>query len=39
MYEKIARWYKWGLWTASMVNEAARNGVITKAQAEQIIML
>lgn len=37
MYEKIERWYRQGLWTAEMVNAAAKKGVITKAQASKII--
>lgn len=36
MYDKIARWYKQGLWTAAMVDKAAEKGVITRAQAEKI---
>lgn len=36
MYDKIARWYKQGLWTAAMVDSAAQKGVITQAQAREI---
>lgn len=36
MYDKIARWYKQGLWTAAMVDRAAKKGVITQAQADEI---
>lgn len=37
MYEKIARWYRQGLWTAAMVNSAAQKGIITRGQAAEII--
>lgn len=37
MYEKIERWYRQGLWTAAMVNAAARKGVITEDEAEKIL--
>ena len=30
MKEKIARWYKQGLWTDEMVRSAVDKGVITK---------
>lgn len=36
MYDKIARWYKQGLWTAAMVDNAAKKGVISRAQASEI---
>lgn len=36
MFEKIAKWYRQGLWSAAMVNAAAQKGVITRAQAEEI---
>lgn len=37
MYEKIKRWYAQGLWTASMVQNAVKKGVLTQVQAEEII--
>ena len=37
MKEKIAKWYKQGLWTAEMVQTAADKGVITKEQAAEIL--
>lgn len=37
MYDKIERWYKQGLWTAAMVDNAAKKGVITRQQAEEIV--
>lgn len=37
MFEKIQKWYKQGLWTAAMVQTAAAKGVITEAQAAEII--
>lgn len=37
MYDKIARWYRQGLWTAQMVQAAARKGVITPEQAASIL--
>lgn len=33
MYERIKKWYKQGLWSAKMVDNAVAKGVITKAQA------
>lgn len=37
MREKIERWYKQGLWTAEMVMQAAAKGVITEADAMEIL--
>lgn len=37
MYEKIKKWYEQGLWTAEMVHQAADKGVITQAQADEIL--
>ena len=37
MREKIARWYAQGLWTEDMVRTAADKGVITEAEAEEIL--
>ena len=36
MKSKIARWYKWGLWTKSMVADAVEEEVITAADYEEI---
>lgn len=38
MCEKIAKWYRQGLWSARMVDEAVEKGVITRAQADRIKM-
>ena len=37
MYEKIKKWYEQGLWTAEMVKQATRKGVITEGEQIQII--
>lgn len=37
MKEKIAKWYKMGLWTDSMVIEAIKKGVLTEKEANEII--
>lgn len=37
MKEKIARWYRQGLWTAAMVWNAVAKGHLTAAEAEAII--
>ena len=37
MKEKIARWFKQGLWTEQMVLNAAIKEVLTAAEAEEII--
>lgn len=37
MKEKIERWYRHGLWTAEMVMQAAVKGVITEADALEIL--
>jgi hypothetical protein len=37
MKEKIARWYKQGLWTEEMVLNAVQKGVITKQGANEIL--
>ena len=36
MKEKIARWYRQGLWTAEMVQSAVKKGVITEADYAEI---
>lgn len=37
MKEKIARWFKQGLWTEQMVLNAVAKEVLTAAEAEKII--
>ena len=37
MYEKIKKWYKQGLWTAEMVQNAAEKGILTPKQAAEIL--
>ena len=37
MRDKIAKWYAQGLWTEDMVRQAVDKGVITEAEAEEII--
>lgn len=37
MYEKIKKWYRMGLWTEAMVRNAVKKGIITEAQAEEIL--
>ncbi len=36
MKDKIAKWYKQGLWTAAMVANAVKKGIITAADYEKI---
>lgn len=36
MYEKIAKWYKQGLWSPKMVDDAVAKGILTKTQANKI---
>ena len=36
MYGKIEKWYKQGLWTAAMVENAVAKGVITEEQYTEI---
>lgn len=36
MKEKIAKWYKQGLWTAEMVQNAVKKGLITEAEYNEI---
>lgn len=33
---KVARWYKQGLWSAKMIDDAVSKGGLTKAQAAKI---
>ena len=37
MKEKIAKWYKQGLWTAQMVQDAVMKKKLTEEEAEEII--
>ena len=37
MYEKIKKWYKQGLWTEEMVQNAVKKGVITAEEAAEIL--
>lgn len=37
MFEKINRWYHMGLWTDSMVQAAVTKGVISEADACEIL--
>lgn len=37
MVEKIPRWYKQGLWTAKMVQDAVNKKIITQEKCDEII--
>lgn len=37
MKEKIAKWYKQGLWTAKMVQDAVTKGKLTSDEAAEIL--
>ena len=37
MKDKIAKWYKQGLWTKEMVRNAVDKGVITEADSAKIV--
>ena len=37
MKEKIAKWYRQGLWTAQMVHDAVMKGKLTEEEAEEIL--
>ena len=37
MKERIERWYRLGLWTAEMVQVAAEKGILSTADAEEIM--
>jgi hypothetical protein len=37
MYEKILKWYKQGLWTKAMVENAVSKGVLTEEQKSKIL--
>lgn len=36
MYERIKKWYKQGLWTAEMVQNAVKKGILTADEAAEI---
>ena len=37
MKEKIAKWYKQGLWDADMVQKAVEKGILTAEEAAEIL--
>jgi len=37
MKNKIAKWYKQGLWTDDMVLDAVEKGILTKEEATEIL--
>lgn len=37
MKEKIAKWYKQGLWSAEMVGKAVDKGILTTEEAAEIL--
>lgn len=37
MYEKIKKWYKQGLWTEAMVQNAVDKGILTADEAAEIL--
>ena len=37
MFEKIMKWYKQGLWTVTMVQNAEAKGILTSAQVIEIL--
>ena len=37
MKNKIAKWYKQGLWTADMVQNAVTKGILTEEKATEIL--
>lgn len=37
MYEKIKKWYKQGLWSAEMVQNAVAKGALTETEAAEIL--
>lgn len=38
MKEKIALWYAQGLWTAEMIQNAIEKGLLTKEEADEILV-
>ena len=37
MKDRIKRWYKLGLWSAEMVQDAVSKGVLTESEAAEIL--
>ena len=37
MFEKIKKWYKQGLWSAEMVQQAVDKGILTADEAAEIL--
>ena len=37
MYDKIEKWYKMGLWSAEMVQNAVDKGLLTEEEAATIL--
>lgn len=37
MFEKIKKWYKQGLWTEAMVQNAVEKGVLAEEEAAEIL--
>ena len=37
MKDKIAKWYKQGLWNAEMVQKAVTKGILTDGEAAEIL--
>jgi hypothetical protein len=37
MKDKIAKWYKQGLWSADMVLNAVKKGILTEDEAAEIL--
>ena len=37
MKERIAKWYKMGLWSADKVQDAVKKGILTAEDAEEIL--
>lgn len=37
MFERIKKWYEQGLWTEQMVRNAVKKGVLTEAQAKEVL--
>ena len=37
MFEKIKKWYKQGIWTAEMVQNAVVKGKLTAEEADEIL--
>ena len=37
MFERIKKWYKMGLWSETMVQDAVKKGILTEAEAAEIL--